>query len=291
MLVISKLSLSVLIMKPSSVIHKIINKPVSRVFVRIKNVQGIFLFSLCLYPRASKRAKMVKTTLGAQDNTVFWKLRSDFSMKLTDSESWDNIHCCVTFFGKTKQIHKKMTKKFPSRALCSVFPKGHTTVISFSCLVFLVESFYWSINRFGWDNHFGQVQIIKMSPWKSNLNLSKMICTRLKWIGRVQNDLYLPIQIDLDGPKSIWTYKRTRRQPNSELTIWVWWLNQFYRKIRPRCEIGWISVPSFVRIPKFPTTKIFFKWTGHPVDRVVGTRLFSCCTYLTEKNKRWPFHV
>ena len=67
---------------------------------------------------------------------------------------------------------------------------------------------------------------------------------------------------------------------------------QFHRKIRPRCEIGWISVPSFVWIPKFPTTKIFFKWTGHLADRVVGTRLFSCCTYLTEKkNKIWPFHV
>ena len=86
MLVISKLSLSVLIINPSSVIHKIINKPVSRVFVNIKKVQGIFLFSLWRYLRASKMAKIVKTTLGAHDNTVFWKLRPDFSMKMTDAK-------------------------------------------------------------------------------------------------------------------------------------------------------------------------------------------------------------
>ena len=46
-------------------------------------------------------------------------------------------------------------------------------------------------------NHFGQVQIIKISPEKSNLNLTKMIWTRPKQIGPVQNNLYLT--------KMIWT--------------------------------------------------------------------------------------
>ena len=38
--------------------------------------------------------------------------------------------------------------------------------------------------------HFGQVQIIKISPEKSNLNLTNMIWTQPKRIGLVQNDWY-----------------------------------------------------------------------------------------------------
>ena len=46
-------------------------------------------------------------------------------------------------------------------------------------------------------NHFGQVQIIKISPEKSNLNLTKMIWTRPKQFAPDQNNLYLS--------KIIWT--------------------------------------------------------------------------------------
>ena len=40
------------------------------------------------------------------------------------------------------------------------------------------------------SNHFGPVQIIKNSPEKSNLNLTKMIWTRPKRFGHDQNNLY-----------------------------------------------------------------------------------------------------
>jgi hypothetical protein len=43
-------------------------------------------------------------------------------------------------------------------------------------------------------NHFGQVQIIKISPEKSNLNLTKMIWTPPNQFVLVQNNL--------DSPKS-----------------------------------------------------------------------------------------
>ena len=46
-------------------------------------------------------------------------------------------------------------------------------------------------------NHFGQVQIIKISPEKSNFNLTKMIWSRPKRFGPNQNDLY--------QSKTIWT--------------------------------------------------------------------------------------
>ena len=49
---------------------------------------------------------------------------------------------------------------------------------------------------------FGQVQIVKSSPEKSNLNLTKMIWTQPKLFGPDQNNL--------DGSKSFWTYKRTK---------------------------------------------------------------------------------
>jgi hypothetical protein len=51
-------------------------------------------------------------------------------------------------------------------------------------------------NNFGWmgsirfgsgPNHFGQVQIIKISPEKSNLNLTKTIWSQPKQFGTVQN--------------------------------------------------------------------------------------------------------
>ena len=51
-------------------------------------------------------------------------------------------------------------------------------------IVMDMSNLFWSA-----PNHFGQVQIIKISPEKSNLNLTKTICTR---------------------PKSFWTYGRTR---------------------------------------------------------------------------------
>ena len=51
-------------------------------------------------------------------------------------------------------------------------------------------------------NHFGQVQIIKISPKKSNLNLTKIIWTRTKQFVLVQNNLV--------SPKSFWTNRRTR---------------------------------------------------------------------------------
>ena len=53
-------------------------------------------------------------------------------------------------------------------------------------------------------NHFGQFQIIKISPEKSNWNLTKIIWTCPKQIGRDQNNLYRtkitwPVQ-NLFGP-------------------------------------------------------------------------------------------
>ena len=47
------------------------------------------------------------------------------------------------------------------------------------------------------SNNFGQVQIIKISPEKSNLNLTKIIWTRPKRFGPNQN-IFFPI-------KTIWT--------------------------------------------------------------------------------------
>ena len=46
-------------------------------------------------------------------------------------------------------------------------------------------------------NHVGQVQIIKISPEKSNINLTKMILTQSKLFGHDQNNLY--------PSKIIWT--------------------------------------------------------------------------------------
>ena len=55
-------------------------------------------------------------------------------------------------------------------------------------------------------NPFGQVQIWFFWTNSYNLDLSKMIWTRpIKWLVLDQNDL--------DGPKSIWTHRRTRQQP------------------------------------------------------------------------------
>ena len=42
--------------------------------------------------------------------------------------------------------------------------------------------------RFEFRNHFGQVQIIKVSPKKSNLNLTKMIWIRPKQFVPVQKN-------------------------------------------------------------------------------------------------------
>ena len=51
---------------------------------------------------------------------------------------------------------------------------------------------FWSC-----PNHFGNFQIIKISPEKSNLNLTKMIWAQAKWFG--------PNQTNLDLSKTIWT--------------------------------------------------------------------------------------
>ena len=59
--------------------------------------------------------------------------------------------------------------------------------------IFLDESnLFW----FG-PNHFGQVQIIEITPEKYNLNLTKMIWTRPKRFGPDQKNLY--------SSKTIWT--------------------------------------------------------------------------------------
>ena len=60
-------------------------------------------------------------------------------------------------------------------------------------------------------NHLVQVQNIKISPEKSNLNLTKMIWIRTKQFAPDQNNLYLA-QINLNGQKSFWTYSRTRHK-------------------------------------------------------------------------------
>ena len=63
-------------------------------------------------------------------------------------------------------------------------------------------------------NHIAQVQIIKISSEKSNLNLTKIIWTWLKQFVAAQNNL--------EGPKSFWTYGRTRH-----CTAKVgWWIGQ-----------------------------------------------------------------
>ena len=51
-------------------------------------------------------------------------------------------------------------------------------------------------------SYFGQVKIIRNSPEKSNLYLTKTVWTWPKQ--------FAPAQNKLDGPKSFWTYKRTR---------------------------------------------------------------------------------
>ena len=61
-------------------------------------------------------------------------------------------------------------------------------------------------------NHFGQEQIVKISPEKSNLNPTKIIWTKQKRLAPDQNSLYLSKTIYLDGPKSFWTYRRTRHE-------------------------------------------------------------------------------
>jgi hypothetical protein len=47
--------------------------------------------------------------------------------------------------------------------------------------------------------HYGQVKIIKISSEKSNVNLTKIIWVRPKQ--------FVPVQNNLHGPKSFWSYK------------------------------------------------------------------------------------
>ena len=67
------------------------------------------------------------------------------------------------------------------------------------CLVLLWVQIDFGPSKSFWSstNHFGQVQIIKISPEKSNLNLTKRIWTRPKQLGPDQNNLY--------PSKTIWT--------------------------------------------------------------------------------------
>ena len=54
----------------------------------------------------------------------------------------------------------------------------------------LALSFYGSNSFWFGPNHFGQVQTIKISPEKSNMNLTKMIWTQPKRFGHDQNNWY-----------------------------------------------------------------------------------------------------
>jgi hypothetical protein len=54
-----------------------------------------------------------------------------------------------------------------------------------SKMILDVSNVFWS-----GPNHFGQVQIIKISPEKSNLNLTNIIWTWPKQFGPHQNNLY-----------------------------------------------------------------------------------------------------
>ena len=56
------------------------------------------------------------------------------------------------------------------------------------------------------QNNFGQVQIIKISPEKSDLNLTKMIWTWPKWFGSDQNSFY-PSKTIWSGPNHFGLYK------------------------------------------------------------------------------------
>ena len=58
-------------------------------------------------------------------------------------------------------------------------------------IVLVGSNLFWSD-----PNHFGQVQIIKISPEKSDLNLTKMIWTRPKWARQKQFGLS-KIMLDL----------------------------------------------------------------------------------------------
>ena len=55
-------------------------------------------------------------------------------------------------------------------------------------------------------NNFGQVQIVKISPEKPNLNLTKMNWTQPEHFVSIQN------QDILDGPKLFWIHRRTRHK-------------------------------------------------------------------------------
>ena len=57
-------------------------------------------------------------------------------------------------------------------------------------IVFDESNSFWS-----GQNHFGHVQIIKISPKKSDLNLTKTICIRPKQ--------FLSVLNNLDSPKSL----------------------------------------------------------------------------------------
>ena len=63
---------------------------------------------------------------------------------------------------------------------------------------------FWSCS-----NHFGKVQIIKISPEKSNMNLNKMIWS---WPKQTWPKQFASVQNNLDGPKSFWTFRRTRQK-------------------------------------------------------------------------------
>ena len=79
-------------------------------------------------------------------------------------------------------------------------------------------------------NNFGQVQIIKISPEKSHLNLTKMIWTWLKQ--------FEPVKNGLDGPISIWNCWRTRH-----------WIERYVCTMYIYCTYEFVFV-------LFPSTKL-----------------------------------
>ena len=143
---------------------------------------------------------------------------------------WDNIRIRQEFWSKFRRLGQlmKWTNVLSNKMLHSQWNflkiqkyskfdhlRNHEFYNLISRIYTYALSFYgsklfWSSsNRFDrpksfWlgTNHFGQVQIIRISQEKSNLNLTKIIWTRPKRFGQDPNNLY--------QSKTIWTNRRTR---------------------------------------------------------------------------------
>ena len=139
-----------------------------------------------------------------------------------DVVSFNCVSKLILFFDKTSNVHIPHSHNSPLSWKCShltsLSSQDNITLMAIALLImYYALSFYGSKmildspNHFGqvpivlvgsnlfWSdpNHFGQVQIIKISPKKSNLNLTKVIWTRPKRYGPDQNNLY--------PSKTIWT--------------------------------------------------------------------------------------